>query len=119
MEEFVQAYVALRDARDDVKERHKAELAEITSALEDLELVLMSKLNELGVESVRTASGTVYKSKWTSVKVDDFEAVVNFIKESDRFDLLERRVNKTVALEIGDVPGTSTDSGYNVNIRRK
>jgi hypothetical protein len=118
MEELVRAYIELRDQRDLIKDRHKAELAEVTAVLDQVEDALMHQLQELGVESVKTKAGTAFKSKWTSVKVTDFDALCEYVKTNDRFDLLERRVNKTVALEIGEVPGTLAESGFQVNIRR-
>ena len=118
MEDLVKAYIELRDQRDAIRDRHKAELAEIESVLEQTELALGGLLAETGAESVKTKFGTVYKSKWTAVKITDFDSLCDYVKQTGRFDLFERRISKTVALELGDVPGTLTETGYKTNVRR-
>lgn len=118
MEDFVKTYIMLRDKRDAIKERHKEELASINQALDEAEGTLLRYMQDNKLEGIKTESGTVFKKQWTSVKVVDFDALMQYVIESGRYDLLEKRVSKTVALEIGNVAGTTTESGIDVGIRR-
>jgi hypothetical protein len=115
---LVEKYVALRDRKKEMQERHKEELKPFEAAMESLENLLMKQLNESGADSLKTPSGTCYKQKWTAARVADWQKVLDYAMENGRLDLFERRVNKSVVEEIGAVPGVEMDFGIKVNIRR-
>lgn len=115
---IVSSYVALRDQKAEIAERHKAEIAPYNQGLSDLEGLLMGALDKAGLQSAKTPHGTAYKNTVSSAKVIDWSTVLDFIIAEERFDLLEKRVNKTVVEEIGDVPGVSVDKVLKINVRR-
>jgi predicted Zn-dependent protease len=118
MDKLVEAYVQLRDAKAEIEERYKEERAPFNRAIADLEALLLQGLDKSGLTSAKTVHGTVYKKITTSAKIIDWGAVLEFATKEDRLDLFERRVNKTVAEEIGDVPGVVYDRVLNINVRR-
>ncbi len=117
MDKLVAGYLRIRKAREEMAARHKAELAVLDEDMEKLEAVMNQQLTLAGVESARTAHGTVFKSTWTSARVQDWSTTLDYILENERFDLLEARVNKTTANEIGNVPGVIYDRGIRINVR--
>jgi len=118
MEELVEVYVKTRDAKKAVEARHKEELAEYNGMLDEVERMIMTLLNSAGADSMKTAAGTAYKSPWTKASIQDWQKVLDYAVENDRFDLFERRVAKSVVEEIGTVPGIEIERGARVNVRR-
>jgi hypothetical protein len=79
MDTVVAKYIELRDQKAEVADRHKAELEPINTSMEKIEQWLLGKMSELGVDSVKTPSGTPYKSTTTSVKMADAKEFKKFI----------------------------------------
>lgn len=121
-DQLIDAYVKLRDEKASIAERHKAELDPYNGALERLETQLMDMLNAQGGDSIKTKSGTAYRSTATTAKVDDWPAFVTFVLDSGDTELLVRNVNKTrmtELLEAGQsVPGCSQSQVSRINVRR-
>lgn len=118
LDEAVRLYVETRDARDALRKRHEEELKPYGEALETLEGIMQRQLDETGQESARTEAGTCYKAGWSSARVQDWAQVLDFAVEHGRLDLFERRVNKKVVEELGEVPGIVIDRGVRINVRR-
>lgn len=118
IDKLVDTYVRLRDKARDMEDAHKAAVAPIKEGMARLEGLLMARLSDAGADSVKTPHGTAYKTTWTKASVRDFGELVAYVKEHDRFDLFPRSVNKTIVLEIGEVPGVEIDRGVTVNVRR-
>jgi len=116
---IISYYIQLRDKKKETQDRHKEELEPINVGLMKLEGIMQDRLNEMGIDKMAGDSGTVFTKTNSSVTVDDWEAVVEYIKDNEAYDVLDRRVNKTAALERGDVPGLRTSQFKTVQVRRK
>lgn len=124
MATIVERYVALRDKKAELKKAYDDSVADIDTAMARIENFLLAKMQELGVESVSTPFGTPYISKRTGASVADWEATLSWIKANGEWEMLERRVNKTVVTawrdEHNDLPpGLNWTEERVVNIRRK
>lgn len=118
IEDLVRTYVGLRDRKDELKKQHAAELAPLDEGMDQLEGLLLQEMKKANVDSFKTKAGTAYQSKWTRASVQDWSLVLDYAITNQRFDLFERRVNKSIVEEIGTVPGVAVDAGIKVNIRR-
>jgi nanoRNase/pAp phosphatase (c-di-AMP/oligoRNAs hydrolase) len=123
LEDAVDSYIRLRDMVSEKEQAFKEEKAKLQSAMDKLESLIMLRMDEQGVESVRTKSGTAYKSTRTSATVADWDQVLAFIQTNELWPMLERRVNKSVVeqykTEHGEVPpGVNWAAEYKVNVRR-
>ena len=118
IDNLVETYVQLRDAKDDLKKQHSEALKPYDEGMDIIEGKLLSEMQRTGADSFKTKHGTAYKTAWTTARVADWSAVLDYAITNERFDLFERRVNKTVVAEIGEVPGVAVDTGIKVNIRR-
>lgn len=121
--EIVARYIELRDKKAEIEAAHKAVIAKYDDAMERLERYLLNHLNETGSESVATAAGTFFKSEVSSAKIDDWDQTLAFIRQNDMWNLLDKRVNKTVVKEYVDAhddlpPGVSLRREKVVRIRR-
>lgn len=119
MDKLVEAYVARRDRLTAMEKEHKVKTAPIKAEMEKLETAMHRLMDELGMTAVRTPYGTPYKQTWTSVKVTDWEEVLDYIRQYGRYDLLKHDVNKTAVLDTGEpIPGVEVQQGIKVNVRR-
>lgn len=122
LDQLTQYFLQIRDL---IKVKN-AEYAEtIKPYNERMELVrgaLHAKLNELGVNSVRTQHGTPYVTTATSVKIEDWDAFFNFVNETQEPDFLIRNANKTKVMEWLDKngqlpPGVSISNFQTLNVK--
>lgn len=74
VDEVVSKYVEIRDRKAELAKRHAEELSPYNEAQENIEKWLLNKMNEDGVNSYKTDSGTPYKNVATSVKLVDPDA---------------------------------------------
>lgn len=121
---LVGAYLQLRSKKEAREKEIKDELKPLNTAMEKLNAVLTDRLAQDGSESIRTKHGTVYKTERRSVKVNDWEAALDWIKQSKAWGFLERRMNKTAVEtfleENGELPpGVSISRELRVNVRQK
>lgn len=116
---LIETYVRLRDKKREVQERHKAELEPFDEGLMKIEAKLLDVMNSSKVEKLGGAAGTAFTKINTSVTVADWEQVVDYVRKNEAYDLLEKRVAKSAALERGDVPGLAVNQVKVVQVRRK
>ena len=124
LDKITETYVKIRDARSDLKKKYEAEDLALKVQLETLDSFLLGKLQDLGVESVRTKHGTVYQSTSIKPSCEDWNAFYAWIAKHEAFDALERRVKKsfiTTYMEDNKgklPPGINVMQEYTVTIRR-
>lgn len=121
--EMVETYIALRDARDAKRAAQKAEMAPYEKALSDIEAKLLDQFSKLGVESMRTDAGTAFKSTRTSATVADWDVLLRFIVRQDMWNMLERRVSKEAVTQFREAhddlpPGVNWREEVTINVRR-
>ena len=123
LNKIVQQYIELRDRIQAEKDECEKRIAPMKAAMEKIEGLMSGLLERSGLSSMSTPAGTVVRSKWTKTVIQDWDALTKYIKDNDRFDLLERRVAKVNALDVinedGELPGVGVETGFNVQIRRK
>lgn len=119
MNQLIDYYVQLRDRKKELQMKHKEELEPIDAGLMKLEAKMQEQMSELGVEKIGGEAGTAFTKVNTSVMVEDWESVVDYVKEHDAYDLLEKRVAKSAAIERADVPGLRFSNVKTVQVRRK
>ena len=120
---IVERYVQMRDRKAEMKAAYEASVADLNTGMAKLENAIMATLNEQGVESVRTASGTAFKSVSNSATIADWDAYLAFVKENDRWDMLEKRCAKLAVEQYRAAnddlpPGVNWKSAVTVNVRR-
>jgi len=123
IDELIQKYLKLREAKQEKEAEHKAELKPITNAMTKIEQMLLSEFSETGQESAKTAFGTAYVSTRTSAKVANRDEFLEFVTREGAWSFLESRVNKTAVDEYMAEheelpPGVDVTRSMTVNIRR-
>lgn len=124
LDTVISGVVTLRDQIDAIKKKQKEELAPLNEKMAKLEAYLQSQLLLSGSTSVSAKGvGTAYLQNVVSVTVEDWQATLDWIKRTEAWDFLERRVSKTVVQEYmesqGEVPpGVKTATEVEVRVRR-
>ena len=115
-------YIMLRDEKKALQDSIKPQLADINERLGKFEAVFLQMMQTYGLDSLPTANGTAYTSMQYSVKIEDWDAVLEFIRSTNSWYLLEKRLNKSTVQDFAEsgepVPGTTLSSFVNVNVRR-
>ena len=120
---IVERYIQLRDRKAELKAAYDASVKDIDSGMERIERHLLGELTTMGATSMATPFGTPYIAVRTSATVADWPSTLDYIRENEMWDMLERRVNKTAVEtfrnERDDLPpGINWREERVVNIRR-
>ncbi len=91
---LIKKFIEFRDLLDERSKAREAEDKPINEAMELIAGYMHRRLDERGDDSVRTEFGTAYRQRTLSVRAADKEALFNFIRESDDFQLLAGNLAK-------------------------
>lgn len=72
-------YLKLRNTKKDLETQAKAKIAPLNEGMDMIEACFLSKMLELGVDSLKNERGTPYKSEQVSITVADNSAFVGFV----------------------------------------
>lgn len=123
IEKRIEQYVKLRDHIKALDDAHKETMKPFRETLEKLNAVLLNHLNTVGVDSAKSASGTVYKTLKESVSLEDPSAFMRHVIGTENWDLLERKANLTACKAFAEEnvtmpPGVKFSSMAVVGVRR-
>lgn len=123
LNELVEKYIAVRDRKSKLKAEYDGKVAELDAVLDKIEAVLLKTFQDTGMDSVKTANGTAYRSMRTQASVADWDVFITHVKQNDAYELLERRCSKTGIEQYraanDDIPpGINVRTEQVVNIRR-
>jgi hypothetical protein len=113
----------LRYQKEAVEAGIKEEVATIKAKMEKLEAWIKEQADAQGVTSFKTKHGTAFLTTTDYANVADWDAVLDFIRENDAYDMLEKRISKMAVRGYIDL-NKSVPAGVNygtkleVNIRK-
>lgn len=90
----IAVYVKLRGKKSEIEAENKARVGEINNNLLKIETWLKRKAEEQGVSSFRSPHGTAFLSTTDFAGVEDWNALVEYVKANDAYDMLPKNVNK-------------------------
>ena len=105
LDQAIGIYVATRDALDVERKAYNQYEASANAYLDRIEFWIRTKADELGIESIRTNSGTAYRTVKTAYRVRDWDAYWQFIRDNDYSQCVEKRAAKLAVKEIHDDTG--------------
>lgn len=122
-DEIVEKYMLLRAKKKEAKDAFDAQVAKIDEAMERIENHFLGKMQESGMESIRTKFGTVYKQLRTSATLADREMFRNYCQEQDAWHLADIKANPVAVREFKEEhedlpPGVNFSQSVVVNIRK-
>jgi hypothetical protein len=119
----IKKYMKLREKKALVEATIKEELDKIKADMTKLEAFLKAKLDADGLTSFKTEYGTAFLTTTDFANVEDWDAVLRFIREEEAFDMLEKRVSKTAVRGYIEAnkevpPGIKYGTKLDINIRK-
>jgi hypothetical protein len=112
VEEVISIYITLREQKEALNDSVKVQLASIAEKMSKLEAWIQAKSDETGVKSFKTDAGTAFLQTSDFASVGDWDAVIEFVKKHDAYDMLTHGVSKKSVREYIDANG-SVPSGVN------
>jgi hypothetical protein len=110
----VELYRTLRRRIKELDAEHDKKMEGRRTNLKQLGGMLEEWLRSSNVDSVKTPSGTFYKSTRFTAAVKDAEAFLAYIRENAAWDLIERRANATAVKDYVK-KNNSLPPGVNLN----
>lgn len=123
IDDVVATYMKLRSQKDAIEAEVKDSVAVIKSKMEKLEAWIKDQADQQGVTSFKTKHGTAFLTTTDYAQVGDWDAVLNFIRDNEAFDMLEKRVSKIAVRGYIEhtksvPPGVNYGTKLEVNIRK-
>lgn len=121
--DVIRTYMKLRDQKAAIEAELKERVADLKGKMEKLEAYLKTQMDAQGLTSFKSEYGTAFLTTTDYANVADWDAVLNFIRENDAYDMLEKRVSKIAVrgyIEANKVvpPGINYGTKLEVNIRK-
>jgi xanthine dehydrogenase molybdopterin-binding subunit B len=122
-DELVEKYIKLRERKAELKSQYEAKVGQVDTLMSQIEAVILTTFQQTGMDSVRTAAGTAYKSTRTSATIADWDSFLAFVKANGAFEMLERRCNKTAVEQFRAAnddlpPGVNFRAEVTIGVRR-
>lgn len=123
VDDVIATYVKLRDQKAAIEAEMKDKVAGFNAKLTKLEAWIKEQADAQGVTSFKTRHGTAFLTTNDFANVADWDAVLNYIRDNDAYDMLEKRVSKTAVrgyIEHNKAvpPGINYGTRLDVNIRK-
>lgn len=125
LDRLVSTYIKIRDKKNELAATFAEQEKELEGKLDMVKQALLEHCKDTGIESVKTASGTFWRTQKKRFWTSDWDAMNRFIVENEAVDLLEKRIHqgnmKQFLEENPEVlpPGLNADSEYSITVRRK
>ena len=121
--DVIRTYMKLRDQKAAIEAEVKDRVSDIKAKMEKLEAFLKTQMDAQGLTSFKSDYGTAFLTTTDYANVADWDAVLNFIRDNEAFDMLEKRVSKIAVrgyIESNKAvpPGITYGTKLEVNIRK-
>lgn len=121
--ELVANYVKLRDQKAALVAHQKEKVRRYDDVLDKIEGMLLQHMQDNSVESLRTESGTAFRSTRESATIADWDAFLAHVRATDAWEMLEHRCSKVAVSQYRETvddlpPGVSWRAEVVVGVRR-
>lgn len=123
IDDVVATYMKLRHSKEVIEAEAKTKVDELKVKMMKLESWIKEQADLQGVTSFKTRHGTAFLTTNDFANVGDWDAVLNFIRENEAYDMLEKRISKVavrgyIEQHKAVPPGVNYGTRIDVNIRK-
>jgi hypothetical protein len=124
LNKMVSIYLKIRNAIEEMEERHKNELQGLKEQFEVVSNGLLKHCNEQNIDSIKTPVGTISRRISTRYWTSDWDSMYQFIKQHDAPFLLEQRIHTSNMREFLETNpdsfpiGLQAERNYTVQVRK-
>ena len=121
--DVIRTYMKLRDQKAAIEGEVKERISGLKAKMEKLEAWIKTQADVQGVTSFKSEFGTAFLTTTDYANVADWDAVLDFIRDNEAYDMLEKRVSKIAVrgyIESTKAvpPGITYGTKLEVNIRK-
>jgi hypothetical protein len=92
VDRLISVFVKIRQARAELAKTYEEQDADLKAKLKTIEVELLRRAQEQGVDGFKTAKGTTYIQEEWHVSIENDEAFYGFLRETGDLEYLSRRV---------------------------
>ena len=125
LDELVSAYLKIRNKKDSLFQEFQKQDRELKADLAQIEQVMLSSLNEVSADSIRTSGGTIIKTLKENYVCSDWSNFKDFVLDNEAVELLQQRIHQAIFKEFlasrsedGLPPGISTLREFSIVVRK-
>ena len=125
LDELVNAYLKIRNKKDELAREFQAKEQELKNDLAQLEQVMLNSCNEVSADSIKTSSGTIIKTLRENYVCSDWGNFKDFVLENEAVELLQQRIHQanfkeflSSRTEDGLPPGISSMREFSIVVRK-
>jgi hypothetical protein len=124
LEKLTRVYIKMRDKKAELARELEQTIGNLEADMSTIKSAIIHHMEDLGVESIRTEAGVVYRTVKTKYATSDWESMNKFILEHGVPELLVKSINqsnmKAFLEENPDLlpPGLNANMEYSVTVRR-
>jgi hypothetical protein len=123
IDDVVATYMTLRDQKAAIEAEVKDKVSAIKLKMEKIEAWIKEQADAQGVTSFKTKHGTAFLTTSDYANVADWDAVLDFIRENEAYDMLEKRISKVAVRGYIEQtkavpPGVNYGTKLEVNVRK-
>lgn len=121
--DVIRTYMKLREQKAVIEADAKDRVSALKAKMEKLEAYLKTQMDAQGLTSFKSDYGTAFLTTTDYANVADWDAVLKFVRETDAYDMLEKRVSKIAVRGYIEQtkavpPGVTYGTKLEVNIRK-
>ena len=123
VDDVVATYMKLRSQKESIEAEVKDRVSVLKAKMEKLEAWIKEQADVQGVTSFKTKHGTAFLTTTDYANVADWDAILDFIRAQEAFDMLEKRISKLAVRGYIDVnkavpPGVNYGTKIEVEVRK-
>ena len=125
LDELVNAYLKIRNKKDSLFQEFQKQDRELKADLAQIEQVMLSSLNEVSADSIRTSGGTIIKTLKENYVCSDWSNFKDFVLDNEAVELLQQRIHQANFKEFlasrsedGLPPGISILREFSIVVRK-
>ena len=125
LDELVNTYLKIRNQKDALYQEFQKTDRELKADLVQIEQVMLSSINEVSADSIRTSGGTIIKTLKENYVCSDWSNFKDFVLDNEAVELLQQRIHQANFKEFlasrsedGLPPGISTLREFNIVVRK-
>lgn len=104
-EELIAETLCIREELHDARKEWETFEAMKKERLEVIQMKLREIADSVGTDSLKCKFGTAFKQTKEYFRVGDWDQIVEYIKQTGNFHMLEKRIGKLATKEIYDTTG--------------
>ncbi len=104
-DELIKTYIAARNQLATDRKGYKAREAAVKLHMSIISMIFRDRGDQAGVDTFATAEGTAYRNKKETFRVGDWPVLVEYIKNTGNFQIVQKRVAPNAVKEIREADG--------------